>query len=452
MNITEKFLNEIINLPSKISEKEIEKAKLSFLDYLAVTFAGERYLKNKINVYLSEFAESGNFSPVSVEKQVSLKDSIFLNGLNAHALDFDDGTNQGIIHLGSPIFSVLLPLAQKYNISVKKFFEAAVIGYETSFTLASSVQPNLKNNGYHATGVCGVLGISLAVSYMLDYSYEEMYNAFCAACVSATGFLSVLDNGSELKCYNVAKAAVNGYLATQMGKMGFKGEKDPLGSDRGFLYMFTGKKDVVLNKILLDGTFAIEKTYTKPYAACRYCHPSIEAAINIKNLNSFDISNISKIEVETYLLAIRGHDHQHIDSVASAKMSIPFSVACALKYKRAGLNEFTEKSILDTDLTEIAEKVFVKENKTMSDNFPKYTQASVNIILKDGSTLYNMVDFPKGEPENPYSIEELQERFAQLLEYSGVTYEKSIQLFNSIIDNKYLTIRNLYTDVIGIKN
>ena len=55
---------------------------------------------------------------------------MFLNGLNGHALDFDDGTNSGIIHLGSPIFSLLIPLAQRYKISVEDMLKAAIIGNE----------------------------------------------------------------------------------------------------------------------------------------------------------------------------------------------------------------------------------------------------------------------------------------------------------------------------------
>lgn len=48
--------------------------------------------------------ETGEFNTIGTGKRLSLKEAVFLNGLNAHALDFDDGTNSGIIHLGSPIF------------------------------------------------------------------------------------------------------------------------------------------------------------------------------------------------------------------------------------------------------------------------------------------------------------------------------------------------------------
>lgn len=93
-----------------------------------------------------------------MKKKVGLKEATFLNGLNSRALDFDDGTNTGIIHLGSPIFSVLLPLAEKYHYSLDKVLKTAVIGYETSFTMAVSIQPLHKSLGYHATGTCGIFG------------------------------------------------------------------------------------------------------------------------------------------------------------------------------------------------------------------------------------------------------------------------------------------------------
>ena len=160
----------------------IAKARLSLLDYLGVTLAGARGIEDKIANYLKFVnPEPGEITAIGLGRRMNLKDAVFLNGLNGHALDFDDGTNIGIIHLGSPLFSVLLPLAQRYGIDSDKFLKAAIIGYETSFTMAVSIQPGHKEMGYHATGTCGVLGIALAVSSMLDFTREQAANAFSAA-------------------------------------------------------------------------------------------------------------------------------------------------------------------------------------------------------------------------------------------------------------------------------
>lgn len=284
MNITDMFLKKIDDVAQgDFPERIYLRAKRAMLDYLCVTIAGAAFQKDKLSDYI-EFSqpEAGLYKPVGMESTYSLKETVFLNGLNGHALDFDDGTNAGIIHLGSPIFSVLLPLAQKHGCSMKEVLRAAVLGYEASFTMARSIQPKHKAMGYHATGTCGVLGIAVAVSYLLGFTEYERKNAFAIACVSATGMLKVLDDGSELKPYNVAKSALLGLVACQMAKAGFKGHYDPLSGERGFLKMMTGTEDIDFVEPLLDGTFAVEKAYTKPYAACRYCHPSIEAALLMK--------------------------------------------------------------------------------------------------------------------------------------------------------------------------
>lgn len=246
------------------------RARQSLLDYLAVTCACAAFQRDKLERYFDFAApEPGAFRGIGTGKDLALKEAVFLNGLNAHALDFDDGTNSSIIHLGSPIFSLLLPLSQRYDVSTENLLRAAIVGYEASYTMAVSIQPGHKAMGYHATGTCGTLGAAIAASYMLGFTPEERLQAFACASVAASGMLKVLDDGSELKPYNVAKTALLALTALQLAKAGFHGHSDLLGG-RGFLKMMTGREDVVLKPVLLGGTYAIMKSYTKPYASCRY--------------------------------------------------------------------------------------------------------------------------------------------------------------------------------------
>ena len=397
------------------------RAKRSFLDYIGVTLAGAYAQKDKLRSYM-EFSEpeAGMFTAIGCNRKVGLKEAVFLNGLNGHALDFDDGTNAGIIHLGSPILSVLLPLAQKYHCSFDKFIKSAVLGYETAFTMAVSIQPVHKSLGYHATGTCGVLGVAVAVSYLLDFSDEERKEAFAAACVSATGMLKVLDDGSELKPYNVAKSALMGLIATQMAKAGFKGHPDSLSGERGFLKMMTGQDNTELKEPLLNGTYAIEKTYTKPYAACRYCHPSIEAAISLRNNENVSAENVESIDIKTYYWAVNKHDHTDIPSSASAKMSIPYSVAVGIIYGKAGFPEYGTDVMENPKVIKLTEKVKVVSDDELTELFPGLTTAIVNIKTLDGTEHICRVDHPKGEPENPMTEEEFSSRFKELAAYGQV--------------------------------
>lgn len=421
MNITQAFIESIDRAFEKeIPEHVFLKAKRAFLDYICVTVAGAKTNKEKLDkFFIDEKAENGDFKAIGVERLVNLKDAVFLNGLNAHTLDFDDGTNKGIIHLGSPIFSVLLPLAQKYKITLREFLKAAIIGYEVSFTMAVSIQPLHKEMGYHATGTCGILGIVIAAAYMLKMNPKERYEAFSIACVSSSGMLKVLEDSSQLKPYNVAKTALLGIVSFQMARMGMHGNEDALGGNFGFLKMMTGENGIELKRPLIDGTYAIEKTYTKPYAACRYCHPSIEAAINISARYGLNAENINNIVIRTYYWAVSKHDHTDIKGSASAKMSIPYGVAVGIIYRKAGLSEYDDAHAKDENILSLAKKVSVVDDEELTKSFPEKTTAIVQVFTNDGKEYSKRVDYPKGEPENPFTNEEFITRYNEMFAFSG---------------------------------
>ena len=430
MNKSNEFLEMIERVwKVPIPEEVMARARRSLLDYLAVTCAGAEFQKEKLEKYW-EFAqpEEGKFRAIGTGKDLVLKETVFLNGLNGHALDFDDGTNSGIIHLGSPIFSLLLPLAQRYGKSVDEVLKAAITGYEASYTMAVSIQPGHKAMGYHATGTCGTLGATLAAAYMLGFSDEERFHAFASACVAASGMLKVLDDGSELKPYNVAKTALLSLTAIQLGKSGFKGHVDPLGG-RGFFKMMTGKEDVELKPVLLNGTYAIMKSYTKPYASCRYTHPAVEAAIHLRP--SVMASDVEEIDIKTYDLAVSGHDHTEIPGSYSAKMSIPYATAAGLIYGKAGLQEFTEERVKEKNILELTKKVHVSADDALSAVFPEIQAAVVTIKTKNGEYT-DRVDFPKGEPENPLTDEEFRSRYDGLMEYAGVLPSVSGEIYDTV--------------------
>lgn len=442
MSRSVEFLQEVDRAKNaSIPEKVMKRARKSLLDYLAVTCAGAEFQRDKLSKYWA-FAqpEEGRFRAIGVEKNFVLKEAVYLNGLNSHALDFDDGTNSGIVHLGSPIFSLLLPLAQRYDIKLEDMLKAAVIGYEASYTMAVSIQPEHKAMGYHATGTCGMIGATLAASYMLGFSDEERFQAFASACVAASGMLKVLDDGSELKPYNVAKTALLSLTAIQMAKAGFRGPADPLGG-RGFLKMMTGKDDVGLKPTLLNGTYAIMKSYTKPYASCRYTHPSVEAAIYIRNHYGVKAEDVKRIDIRTYSLAVSGHDHTEIAGPYSAKMSIPYSTAVALIAGKAGLQEFNEKMVADEEILKLTQRIHVIADADLSSIFPDVQAAVVNMRTKEQS-YSKRVDFPKGEPENPLSDEEFKERYNELMRYAGIKKSVSDQIFY-LVDEKTGTVNDI---------
>lgn len=424
---------------AEIPNEVMARARRSLLDYIAVTCAGAKFQDEKLKKYF-EFSqpEKGSFKAIGTGEDLALKEAVFLNGLNGHALDFDDGTNSGIIHLGSPVFSLLIPLSQKYGISVDDMLKAAIVGYEASYTMAISIQPKHKARGYHATGTCGTLGATIAACYMLNFTKEERFTAFSTACLAASGMLKALDEGSELKPYNVAKTALLSLTALQLAKSGFNAPTDPLGG-RGFFNMMLGSENADLKPMLLNGTYAIMKSYTKPYASCRYTHPSVEAAIHLRTKVS--AQDVEEIDVKTYDLAVFGHEHTEIAGSYSAKMSIPYSTAVGLIYGKAGLQEFSVETVKNEDVLELTKKVTVTSDDKLSSVFPDIQAAIVTIKTKSDEFTHR-VDFPKGEPENPLTDEEFRNRYDALMEYAGISKKNYDNIF-SLVQSDTTTVEEL---------
>jgi 2-methylcitrate dehydratase PrpD len=107
---------------------------------------------------------------------------------------------------------------------------------------------------------------------------------------------------------------------------------------------------------------------------------------------------------------------RHPLSVVDAQFSLPFGVAVALAKRRAGLAEFTLPMLHDSQVQELMAKVGYARDPELEKNYPKEWPAWARVFLKDGREVSAQVRFPKGDPENPLSWDELSEKYRTLAE------------------------------------
>ena len=430
-NLTDSFINNVRRLES-FSVDIYNQARNCFLDYVACSLAGNIFYNKIISNYVHSFAIFGNNHIIGYSGiKVSEHNAALLNGISAHAIELDDGHRIGMLHLGSPIISALLTVAEKEQLSSQNFLKGIIIGYEVAIRLACSVQPGCKLKGYHATGTCGTVGAAMAIAAALHFDFEQMKSAFSAAITSAAGVLEMIEGDTEMKPYNAGRAAMDGLTAAYIGKARFKAPEDALGGKRGFLKVMTDVPKLEFLTNFDTSKMMIETIYMKPYAACRHCHPEIEAALFIRKMDGFNIEEIEDIHVETYKLAVAGHDHVDIKGVNSAKMSIPYSLAVALVTGNAGLHEYSEDYIADKKILDVTKKVSVSDLDEFTALCPQKRIAEVKIKTKSNVFSYR-VDYPKGEPENPISNEELETKFRDLAMFGGLTYVECDEIIHEI--------------------
>ena len=209
-----------------------------------------------------------------------------------------------------------------------------------------------------------------------------------------------------------------------MAKAGFEVPDDVLSGNAGYISQFCGQEKLELKEPKLNGTYAIEKAYIKPYAACRYTHPSIDLAKKLRKETLLNVNEIKTVMIKTYSLAVKKHDHTEIEGVSSAKMSIPYNFAVTYLTGKTGMEAFYDDCIKSSDVLNLTKKVKVEEDFEMSKAFPAKTIAKVEITTFDGKVFSALSELPKGEPENPLSDDEIFEKFSSLAKYAGKNESK----------------------------
>lgn len=422
INITDCFVDHLFEMSQRaLPERVMEQARLCAMDYVGCAAAGTRMMKKHNQQFLADVAkQGGNSTVVGHEAKTTLHNAAFLNAMNAHATELDDGHRLGMIHLGASIFSALLPVAELENLEKTAVLHGAVVGYEAAVLAAMAMQPSHKVRGYHTSGTCGTIGAAMAIATALHFNKQEMKNALSAAVAGAAGLLEMQEDDSKMKPYNLAHAAVSGITAAYAAMAGYSGPSDPMGGKRGLLAVMSENPNIDVLTHFSNDRYEIERIYRKPYAACRHCHPAIEAALRIKHEHNLKIDDIASVRVETYKMAVGGHDHKNIQGVASAKLSTPFSVALALVKDHAGMDDFNLANIHDNVILDLCQKVEVTVNDELTSWSPQKRAAIVSITTIGGNSHSWEVDYPKGEPENPMTRSEVEAKYKTLTKDSNV--------------------------------
>jgi len=412
LNVTQCLVDYLFDKVDAITDDIRMKAEACRQDYLAVAAAGASKNRSRWEQLIAHTSD-GAAELIGYKKRIDSKTAALINGFNAHTLELDDGQRFAMIHLGASIISAVKAAADDGGVTEDSFLTGIIMGYEAACRVAIAMQPSHKNRGYHAAGTCGTIGSAVGAAFALGMDKTQLKRVLTCAAGSSAGMLEIQEQKSEIKPYNVGRAAMDGLTAAYMGLTDYETPDDMLGGERGFFKTFSDQWST--EKLTEDADyFEIERIYVKPYASCRHSHSAVEAAIKLHS--GLDVGAVEQVVVQTYKLGVKGHDHTEIQGIASAKLSTPYAVAAGLLYGRADLSVFEP---LDEMIVDLAQKVKVVEDPTLTAESPKKRVAIVTVTLNDGTERTARVDYAKGDPENPMTEEELAEKKRLLLAYAA---------------------------------
>lgn len=431
--------NETFNLATYCSElcfhdlpqPAVEKARNSVLDLLGVAIAGHNMESSRLVVGLvRSMGGTGESSVIGEGLKVPAANAALANGAIAHALELDDTHRWTYLHAGASIIPAALAVAEKRRLNGKQFLTAVVAGYEAAIRLALAVNPSHRSRGFHTTGTVGAVGSAAAAARAFDLDPETTANALGIGGTQAAGLFEFLSDGSMTKRFHPGRSAQSGVYAALLAEAGFTGPKTILEGEMGFCRALSDSPEITWLNRNLGVEYKILEMGIKPYASCRYCHASIDAAQEIlAESGPLTPDQIAEVVDMASPHNTRQTGDREPRTFMGAQMSTPYSVALVLTGRGAGFDQYFA-SLQDEVVLETARKVRMDAEPAFGETGRR---VELTVRLVNGRSFSSSVDLPLGEPERPISKEALHRKYMGLA--TTAIPEKRAEAIAGLVEN-----------------
>jgi len=388
-----------------------ERAVLVLLDCIGAIAAGaqeQETVRLADALLLREGA--GREAAIGTPHRLSPGDAALFNGTAGTMLELDEGNQFCRGHPAIHVAPAILATARSAGATGADLLRALVLGYEAGarIGIASKLRVEM-----HPHGTWGSVGAAIGVAALHAAEPDEMQQAMglASSLGLTTSRRTMLEGGTVRNTY-AGIANFMGVLVWDLLRAGFAPERDGVATVFGGIAA-TGFDSSEMLKDL--GTrWEIARNYFKRHAACRYTHGALDAVGRIlREHGPIAPEMIRAGRVDTYVWAAQLDDPAPRNMLA-AKFSVPYAVAAMLVRGVADVPAFRAPSLSDPVILDLAARIAVEEDPQMTARLPGLRPARVALHLKDGRTLSAEALTNRGDTEDPFSPEEIREKFREL--------------------------------------
>jgi len=402
------------DLPSDV----IDKARLTLLDSIGCALGGRRQKSILIlEDYILSREGNGKITVFGSKSKTSLMGAVLLNASRADALEFSDVNKLAGGHPGCMVVPTAINVAEEYGASGKDLLLAIVSGYE-AHRLAIPLYPHAFRNGIHLVMFGGTVGSCAVTGKIIGLDSQQMTHALGICGVVPVAPFEPCRVGGYSKDLYTGWSAMTGTNAALLANSGFTGTDTLFEGELGLYRALGAEKDPESAIEGLGEQWVIRKSCVKPHASCRFTHSSADAALAIAVDRVINPEDIEKVTITTDTVPYQLNKGPEPRDAIDARFSIPFVFATALLKRRfIETGDFSDSNLRDEIITRLAKKVEVNLDRSLDSLYPEppegkgFRTAIADILLKDGTRIGKRIDYPKGDPANPVSWEEVKDKF-----------------------------------------
>ena len=416
----------------------VDRAKYFCLDFAGVTLNGSTTDSAKAVVRaLDDVGRSGPSTIVGTNKRALPEYAAMANGTAFHSIEMDDVNNEASLHPGVVAFPTALAMADIAPVSGKDFISAVVAGYDVIIRLGRALKPKEHyGRGFHPTGTCGAFGGAAVAARLLGLQGDDYTHALGIAGSQAAGSMEYLAQGAWTKRLHPGWSAHSGIWAALLARAGYSGPTTILEGRDGFLNAYSGDPDPSLVLKDLGEEYQVTRTGVKPHACCRYNQGPIDCLLEIGKSNDFQAMDIEEVKIGVLsqgmrLVAEPVEAKRNPKSVVDMQFSMPFAAAVALSYGSASLNEYAIGIPDRPEVRHIMDRVQCVTDPKLDAQTPKLFPAWAEVRTSNGRTMRSELTYPKGDPENPVTWDEMRTKF-NLLSAPVISSQRQKEIISAI--------------------
>jgi len=404
----------------QLSQDAVYQAKRFLLDSIGCALGG--YQQHDVKIALEVFGEIAGRGPSTVigtGRKMDPVSASLANALMIRSMDYNDIYWKQDPSHPSDIFPAAFACCERAKSDGKELIVGLVLGHEFEMRFSEAAFPGIRERGWHHATLTAfvspiVAGRALLLPWQqIQHAIGISASRHCTLGAVTAGKLTMMKNTVD------PMATQSGVLAALMAEKGYTGPEHVVDGKEGLTHCFG--PDWKLN-LLTDGlgdSWRITQCGMKFFPTEALTHAPISAVLDLVKSNNLRPENVEKIQIRSLARAadiLSDPSKYDPRTKETADHSLPYVIAAALVDRQVTPAQFEMSKIMDPTIRAQLKKVEVVADPEIERVFPALQRVVVNITTTDCKTHLKQLDYPKGDPRNPLTDAEIEEKFAALAE------------------------------------
>jgi len=431
----------------------VAAAKRFLLDSVGCALGGAR--QHDVHLAREVLSETAGSGPCRVLVTGELWDPLsasLANALMIRVMDYNDIYWKQDPSHPSDLIPAALACAERAGGSGRDLLLGIALAYEVEQRLCEVSFPGIRELGWHHATLTAAAA-PVAAGRMLGLDGEQIQHAIgisasrhCTTGSVTAGKLTMMKNTVD------PLATQSGVLAALLAERGYTGPEHVLDGKEGFGHVLASEWRWDILTSGLGESWRILDCGMKFFPTEALTHAPISAVLDLVLEHDLAPEQITAVTIHSLARAadiLADPSKYDPRTKETADHSLPYVIAAAIAERQVTPLQFTDAKIADARIRAQLPKVKVLADPEIEAAFPKLQKVRVEIDTNDGRRLVRALDYPKGDPRNPLSEEEIVGKMRALAE--GVATPADVAQMERAIQGaeEYDDVRALASELVA---